>query len=357
MKWTCDLLILMIVCNGMGDEQNAPSDSESGATFLHTVIDQLHNERQKPSTHGEMMFITDRETEPKSVEEMKIMGPTPIPETATHSSLKSTSWYKETLPPPPPPLSKEELEALYQAAVNKGTTLDLASLFKDTSITQDLQGLQSLVAPAQAGHETLKDTTNANTPGYYYYFYPIKSFNKGEEKNNNKENVAFATNQVPSVNPQFAEMVPTAMMLLEGGTNDRTVEPLFVAMAGFIGMALMFVFSVLFLPKFGTLRSRGITALKNVPDELSALTKLVLEAIDGKDCSERIICELGRAVRKMKLDSKPLRQGIHQTYSLQVKIAVLIGRAFVFQHGDRYYVYVAVKTVNVTIAANRQRFP
>nr|CAD7261321.1 unnamed protein product [Timema shepardi] len=276
MRWTCDLLILMLVCHGMGDEQNAPSDSESGATFLHTVIDQLHNERQKPSTHGEMMFITDRETEPKSVEEMKIMGPTPIPE--------------ETLPPPPPPLSKGELEALYQAAVNKGTTLDLASLFKDTSITQDLQGLQSLAAPAQAGHETLKDSTNANTPGYYYYFYPINSFNKGEEKNNNKENVAFATNQVPSVKPQFAEMVPTAMMLLEGGTNDRTVEPLFVAMAGFIGMALMFVFSVLFLPKFGTLRSRGITALKNVPDELSALTKLVLEAIDGKDCSERIVC-------------------------------------------------------------------
>ena len=104
----------------------------------------------------------------------------------------------------------------------------------------------------------------------------------------------------------MASMVPTAMMIIDNGTN-KSVEPLFMAIAGFVGMALMFAFSVLFLPKFGNLRSRGINALKHAPDELAALTKLVLEGIDGKDCSERIACEIGRAVRKMHLDKKPIR--------------------------------------------------
>jgi hypothetical protein len=104
----------------------------------------------------------------------------------------------------------------------------------------------------------------------------------------------------------MATMIPTAMMIVDSGT-DKSVEPLFMAVAGFVGMALMFAFSVLFLPKFGNLRSRGISALKHAPDELSALTKLVLDGINGKDCTERIACEVGRAVREMKLDKRPIR--------------------------------------------------
>jgi hypothetical protein len=104
----------------------------------------------------------------------------------------------------------------------------------------------------------------------------------------------------------MAAMIPTAMMILDSG-SEKSVEPLFMAIAGFVGMALMFAFSVLFLPKFGNIRSRGISALKHAPDELAALTKLVLDGIDGKDCTERIACEVGRAVRKMQLDKKPIR--------------------------------------------------
>lgn len=100
--------------------------------------------------------------------------------------------------------------------------------------------------------------------------------------------------------------IPTKMMIIDSGSN-KSVEPLFMAIASFIGMALVFAFSVLFLPRLGSIRSRGISVLKHVPDELAALTKLVLEGIDGKDCTERIACEVGRALRKMQLDQKPIR--------------------------------------------------
>lgn len=59
--------------------------------------------------------------------------------------------------------------------------------------------------------------------------------------------------------------------------------------------------------QWGALRSRGVTALKHAPDELASLTKLVVQSIEGKDCSERIACEVGRAVRTMHLGNKPLR--------------------------------------------------
>lgn len=39
------------------------------------------------------------------------------------------------------------------------------------------------------------------------------------------------------------------------GDSQKSVEPLFMAMSGFIGMALMFVLSVLFLPKVRTLQA------------------------------------------------------------------------------------------------------
>jgi len=71
-------------------------------------------------------------------------------------------------------------------------------------------------------------------PGYYYYFYPIKSFQHNSEisEMNSQQNGAEA-------------QAPNQM------EDNKSVEPLFMAMTGFIGMASMFIVSVLFLPKLG----------------------------------------------------------------------------------------------------------
>ncbi len=83
------------------------------------------------------------------------------------------------------------------------------------------------------------------------------------------------------------------------------VEPLFVAMAGFVGIAMIFMSAVLFLPKLLTPPPQ-VSSLKG-PQELAALTKLAVETIEGKDCTERIACEVGRAMRSMQVSSKPIR--------------------------------------------------
>lgn len=83
------------------------------------------------------------------------------------------------------------------------------------------------------------------------------------------------------------------------------VGPLFVAMAGFVGIAMIFMSAVLFLPKILS-PSPEVPSLKG-PQELVALTKLAVETIEGNDCSERIACEVGRAMRSMQVGSKPIK--------------------------------------------------
>jgi hypothetical protein len=79
--------------------------------------------------------------------------------------------------PPPQPLSKEELAALYQAAVKKGAMLDLASMTSGS--VKGIQALQNLF-----GGLTMNKDHAQEEQGYYYYFYPIKSFDTEPAKTN-----------------------------------------------------------------------------------------------------------------------------------------------------------------------------
>lgn len=76
-----------------------------------------------------------------------------------------------------------------------------------------------------------------------------------------------------------------------------------MAISGFIGMAVMFVLSVLVFPKFGILKSRaspkGNNAKKN--ERITDIARVALRAIEGKDCAERFACELEKTARAFNL--------------------------------------------------------
>ncbi|XP_066995178.2 uncharacterized protein [Anabrus simplex] len=302
------LVASYIVAVHSSPHEMEPRKVESSAEFLESVITHLKKERKPPNESQTLNRISTSgskaaESPPQDQEtsQYKIMGPTPVPAHMDMASTETASVPVATnqnmglsqlinMPSnPPPPLSKDELMALYQAAVSKGSSL-VSMLSNSVKGSEGFEQLQSLLAagPAQMG-------THSSIPGYYYYFYPIKAVPSKNEH----------TKEEADKKPEDMKMDPTAMMVMEN--EEKAVEPLFMAMAGFIGMAVMFIVSILFFPKFGSLRSRGISALKNAPDEVMSFTKLIFEAIDGKDCSERISCEVGRAVRRMKLDDRPIR--------------------------------------------------
>jgi hypothetical protein len=79
--------------------------------------------------------------------------------------------------PQPEPLSKEELAALYQAALNKGAILDLANMASGS--VKGTQALQNLFGGLNMDKNHAQDEQ-----AYYYYFYPIKSFDTEPTKTN-----------------------------------------------------------------------------------------------------------------------------------------------------------------------------
>lgn len=90
--------------------------------------------------------------------------------------------------------------------------------------------------------------------------------------------------------------------------TKHKVEPLFVAMAGFVGVAVVFLSALILIPRFPVpILDVHKGVLKQAPEELASLTKLVAESIDGKDCTERITCEVGRAMRSLQVGNKPIR--------------------------------------------------
>lgn len=126
--------------------------------------------------------------------------------------------------------------------------------------------------------------------GYNYFFYPL----------DNK-----VLQQIPQTTA-MSEPAEPAKPDNQAPAKSR-VEPLFVAMAGFVGVAVVFLSALMFIPILPIHALTSKAALKRAPEELASLTKLVAESIDGKDCSERIACEVGRAMRSMRVGNKPIR--------------------------------------------------
>lgn len=113
--------------------------------------------------------------------------------------------------------------------------------------------------------------------------------------------MAFGQNRPPP--PQDLDTMNSE----QGQVTKPKVEPLFVAMAGFVGVAVVFLSAMMFIPRLPIPALSSKSVLKRAPEELATLTKLVTESIDGKDCSERIACEVGRAMRSMQVGTKPIR--------------------------------------------------
>lgn len=77
----------------------------------------------------------------------------------------------------------------------------------------------------------------------------------------------------------------------------KSLEPLFMAISGFIGMAVMFLFSVVVMPK---LSSKPNTK-KRVwmrDDDIDNFSRLALRAIEGDNCAERFACELSQTASR-----------------------------------------------------------
>ncbi|XP_060537068.1 uncharacterized protein LOC132708636 isoform X2 [Cylas formicarius] len=180
---------------------------------------------------------------------------------------------------PPLTLTKGELTSLYETAMANGHSVKL-----DTGENGYIHAAVHHLD--EAGHETQHvpygTDDHDDSAGYYYYYYPIKSFlDKFTSSYNNdakQHNIAIKTETEKPV---------------------KKMEPLFMAISGFIGMAVMLVITMVVFPKLG-INPKIVNSTKK-KEKLEDFARLALDAIEGH-CAERFACELTKTARTFHVD-------------------------------------------------------
>lgn len=142
-------------------------------------------------------------------------------------------------------LTNIHLAAMYENALQKGAPV----------------GLVPLTTALSSGKSPKVTSTHLEIPSaqsqYSYYFFPLKSF--GNELRNN-----YGYKTIPDNIKEGTELMET---------QKEMANPLFVAVSGFIGMALLFMVGVLLFPKIRAFVPR------EQQDDLLQLAKIVTKAI------------------------------------------------------------------------------
>ncbi|CAH0562388.1 unnamed protein product [Brassicogethes aeneus] len=228
---------------------------------------------------------------------------------------------------PPLTLTKGELAALYENAVHKGETIKLNA--GDNSYVHaavaELDGSESKIH----SHEDHSDDTD----GYYYYYYPIKSFldeMSSQPAHGHNDKIHFPSNP-PSdyhIDPHdhydhiqpykehhddhtkskyqyhshhhehLINISPTNKQAVEE-KKPKAMEPLFMAISGFIGVAVAIALSVLMIPRMANPLVGNKKTAKH--ERISDIARIAISAIEGNDCTERFACELGNTARSFNL--------------------------------------------------------
>ncbi|XP_022914699.1 uncharacterized protein [Onthophagus taurus] len=202
-------------------------------------------------------------------------------------------------------LAKNELADYYETAVKKGNTLKIGTP------TGDLNAAVYEL-PEEGASNPDDFRPNLDDPsGYYYYYYPLKTFashlssiNPTKEDIKHKNHIHDVATETyyndighsDTLHQFHTHTHQHNIHIIEKPTEmkpkKKGLEPLFMAISGFIGMSVMFVLSMLILPKFGHVKPK-----KGVNPEDGGLAKVIYQAIEGYDCSERLSCEFGKTTR------------------------------------------------------------
>ncbi|KAH0558056.1 uncharacterized protein LOC123271407 isoform X1 [Cotesia glomerata] len=154
------------------------------------------------------------------------------------------------MPELPLGFTKNELAMMYNQALQSGNAINLPGL---------KNSLESGQIPTIVGNHLHIPDSSQQQQQFAYYFYPLRSFMDTLQSNNGYKTINDLTPQ-QSVQESQKQII---------------INPLFMAISSFVGMALVFMFGVIVLPRIlGEFRSRV------VHDELLNLTTNVNAAID-----------------------------------------------------------------------------
>ncbi|XP_044765868.1 uncharacterized protein LOC123322089 [Coccinella septempunctata] len=259
------------------------SNCQDGSQYLRSVI-------------RDLKAMKDRSTARRIDRTQDEFIPTNVPETYINARVDKHDV-------PELSLTRGELASLYEEAVSKGHTVQLETGADSSYVNAAIHEITDVKATND------EESQHADETGYYYYYYPIKSFldeitSQPSDKDHHyshkhKTHYDIKPKQKPNYNYHthtHQHNVKISTTKASEGDQKNKLEPLFMAISGFLGMAVMFVLSVLVLPKFGIKphKPKG-------KQELGDIARIALQAIEGQDCRERFACELSKTARSLNL--------------------------------------------------------
>ncbi|XP_061942565.1 uncharacterized protein LOC108000271 isoform X2 [Apis cerana] len=162
--------------------------------------------------------------------------------------------------------TKTELAAMYKNALEKGSTINLSSLTNALSSGEIPQISQTHVE------------FPVKQPLYEYYFFPLKTFISELKKNHD-----YKTISIPAFdNTKVAQ------------TQTQLSNPFIVAISTFVTIAIIFMMSVLFLPKFTQL---DVLPERNIQDDFFYLTNIVTNATERNHFLDKFISHYINSVK------------------------------------------------------------
>ncbi|XP_026818116.1 uncharacterized protein LOC113557037 [Rhopalosiphum maidis] len=281
--------LLPLHSSAVGDNTGT-TNAPSGAEFLHSVIGNMQRPNRKVFNDriDVQEYIPDDIPYNPPSDEIKMLSKQPF-----HFNNQANRPFQTDA-------NKNKVELLLSQIAPQFLKNEFAES-QNRIVTQEApQQFNPVPNSPQNIIDALTSDTAQRPPdgmisGYNYFFYPLDNKVLQQMQNGNQmTSTTAAADSEPAKSENHAAAKPR-------------VEPLFVAMAGFVGVAVVFLSALMFIPILPIHALTSKAALKRAPEELASLTKLVAESIDGKDCSERIACEVGRAMRSMRVGNKPIR--------------------------------------------------
>nr|XP_033338598.1 uncharacterized protein LOC117227449 [Megalopta genalis] len=148
------------------------------------------------------------------------------------------------------------------------TRAELASMYKNALERGSAMNLQSLTNALSTGELPNVPQTPVEfpvkSPGYQYYFFPLKSFVSEFKKDHGYKTIP------PAVFNSSPAPLSTQSLL--------TSSPLFVAISTFVTMAVLFMMSVLFLPRLPAIEA--LLQSREIQDDFLHLSSAIVNAID-----------------------------------------------------------------------------
>ncbi|XP_066158739.1 uncharacterized protein [Euwallacea fornicatus] len=220
---------------------------------------------------------------------------------------------------PPLQLTKGELAAIYEQALIKGDTVKLDT--GDSGLVQALVHHIDEEEPTETpnvanykhhdhdppadphpNHEAVSEDS-----GYYYYYYPIKTFTDEITSQPSDDHYHYhhsketSTYKPPYTYHSHHHQHNITIQHPEDKKEMKPMEhPLFMAISGFLGMAVMYVVMSL-LPKLGSISKPKVGNGVKKKEQLDDFARFALNAIEG-NCAERFACELTKTARSFELE-------------------------------------------------------